>query len=118
GSLFDAVSSIADIRHTATYEAQAAIEFESVMDETVAEGYHFELSENGIDYRNLLRELVRDVRAGVEKPVISARFHNAVADLILRLSLKYRENLKLNKIALSGGCFQNVALLKKACQLL
>jgi hydrogenase maturation protein HypF len=118
GRLFDAVSSIAGIRHTATYEAQAAIEFESVMDETASESYHFELNDSEIDYRELLRQLVRDVRAGVESAVISAKFHNAVAELILRLSLQYRESLKLNKVALSGGCFQNVALLKKACRLL
>jgi [NiFe] hydrogenase maturation protein HypF len=118
GRLFDAVSSLTGIRQTATYEAQAAIEFESVMDETVSESYHFELNENEIDYRELLRELVRDVRAGISKRLISAKFHNAVAELILRLSLKYRKSLKLNKVALSGGCFQNVALLKKACKLL
>lgn len=118
GRLFDANASIADIRHKATYEAQAAIEFEAILDENVAESYQFEIVENEIDYRNLVREVVRDVRANVAKSVISAKFHNAVADLILQLSLKYRGELKLNKIALSGGCFQNVALLKKATKLL
>ncbi|MEK7724917.1 MAG: hypothetical protein AAB336_11240 [Acidobacteriota bacterium] len=118
GRLFDAIASIADIRHKATYEAQAAIEFEAILDENVTESYQFELNENEIDYRNLVREVVCDVRANVHKSIISAKFHNAVADLILRLSLKYRKSLNLNKIALSGGCFQNVALLKRANKLL
>ena len=118
GRLFDAIASIADIRHKATYEAQAAIEFEAILDKNVAESYQFEIIENEIDYRNLVREVVRDVKANVAKSVISAKFHNAVANLILQLSLKYRSELNLNKIALSGGCFQNVALLKKATKLL
>ncbi len=118
GRLFDAIASIADIRHKATYEAQAAIEFEAILDENVSETYHFEFSENEIDYRNLVREVVQDVRANVEKSIISAKFHNAVADLIFQLSLQYRKCLNLNKIALSGGCFQNVALLKKSIKLL
>lgn len=118
GRLFDAIASIADIRHKVTYEAQAAIEFEAILDEDVMEYYKFELSGNEIDYRNLIRKIVKDVRASVPKSTISAKFHNAVADLILQLSLKYRSKLNLNKIALSGGCFQNVALLKRATKLL
>ncbi len=118
GRLFDAVASIANIRQNATYEAQAAIEFEAILDENISESYHFEISENEIDYRNLIREIVKDVRASIAKSTISAKSHNAVADLILRLSLKYRKDTKLNKIALSGGCFQNVALLKRAVKLL
>ncbi len=60
----------------------------------------------------------KDVSAEVPVSVISAKFHNAVAKLILDLSLKMRERFSLNKIALSGGCFQNVALLQKAISLL
>lgn len=118
GRLFDAIASIADIRHKATYEAQAAIEFEAILDKNVTESYQFEINENEIDYRNLVREVVRDVRASVAKSTISAKFHNAAADLILQLSLKYRKSFNLNKIALSGGCFQNVALLKQSTKLL
>lgn len=118
GRLFDAIASIADIRHKATYEAQAAIEFEAILDENTTESYKFDLLENEIDYRNLVREIVQDVRTTLAKSIISAKFHNAVANLILQLSLKYRSELNLNKIALSGGCFQNVALLRKATKLL
>jgi hydrogenase maturation protein HypF len=118
GRLFDAIASIADIRHRATYEAQAAIEFEAILDAEEGDAYHFKLNGNEIDYRNLVCEVVKDVRRNLAKPIISARFHNAVADLILQLSLQYRKSLSLNKIALSGGCFQNVALLKKSVNLL
>lgn len=121
GRLFDAVSSIANVRQKATYEAQAAIEFESLLDETVSDFYKFDLIENEtilIDYRNLIESLVEDVRKNLDVSIISAKFHNAVAELILFLSLKFRSKFNLNKVALSGGCFQNVSLLKKAVNLL
>lgn len=121
GRLFDAVSSIANVRQKATYEAQAAIEFESLIDEKIQDSYKFEFIESEtlqIDYQRLVQDLVGDVRQNLDVAVISAKFHNAVAQLILNLSLRFRNKLNLNKIALSGGCFQNVSLLKKSVILL
>jgi hydrogenase maturation protein HypF len=115
GRLFDAVASLAGVRQTITYEAQGAIEFEALVDETVFAAYEFDLIEGEttqIDCANLISEVAKDVLAEVSIGAISAKFNNAVADLILRLSLYFREREKLNRVALSGGCFQNVALLK------
>ena len=115
GRLFDAVASLAGIRQTITYEAQAAIEFEALLDENVSDAYEFDLSENKtieIDASNLIRAVAADVLSNVSIAKISAKFNNAIADMILRLALIFRERNKLNRVALSGGCFQNVALLK------
>jgi len=116
GRLFDAVASLAGVRQTVTYEAQAAIEFEALLDEKVSDAYEFNIIEGEnrtqIDCANLISEVAKDVLAKVSTGVISAKFSNAVADLILRLALKFRERENLNRVALSGGCFQNVALLK------
>ncbi len=116
GRLFDAVASIANVRQAITFEAQAAIEFEALMNKSEMNFYEFEVVENDkiiINWKNLICELVDDVRKNISIPIISAKFHNAVANLILELSLKMRERFDLNKVALSGGCFQNVALLQK-----
>ncbi len=115
GRLFDAVASLAGVRQTITYEAQGAIEFEALSDETVSDAYEFDLIECEpiqIDCAKLISDVTRDVLSKVLIGVISAKFNNAVADLILRLSLHFRRRDKLNRVALSGGCFQNVALLK------
>ncbi len=115
GRLFDAVASLAGVRQTITYEAQGAIEFEALVDENVSAAYEFDLIEGEttqIDCANLISEVAKDVLAEVSIGAISAKFNNAVADLILRLALKFRERENLNRVALSGGCFQNVALLK------
>ncbi len=115
GRLFDAVASIAGVRQTVSYEAQAAIEFEAVLDDTVTDSYEFDLIENEIveiDCAPLIHAVALDVLNKVPVGVISAKFNNAAANLILRLALLFRERKKINKVALSGGCFQNVALLK------
>ena len=115
GRLFDAVASIAGVRQSVTYEAQAAIEFESALDETISDAYEFDLIVSEpvqIDCAKLISKIAADVLARVPVAEISAKFNNAVADLILRLAVKLRTHENLNKVALSGGCFQNVALLR------
>jgi hydrogenase maturation protein HypF len=49
---------------------------------------------------------------------VSARFHSSVADLIRRVARQVRDERNLDRIALSGGVFQNVTLLRRACELL
>ena len=115
GRLFDAVASLAGVRQMITYEAQAAIEFEAFLDDNVTDSYEFDLIEAEpieIDCSRLFRDAARDVLAGVSTGEISAKFNNAAANLILRLALRFRKRENLNKVALSGGCFQNVALLR------
>jgi hydrogenase maturation factor HypF (carbamoyltransferase family) len=49
--------------------------------------------------------------------VIAAKFHNAVADLIVQLSLQMRQDARPEPgSALSGGVFQNVTVLQTAVQ--
>jgi hydrogenase maturation protein HypF len=115
GRLFDAVASIAGARQTVTYEAQAAIEFEAVLDDNVTDSYEFTVIDGEtieIDAAPLIRWVALDVLDAIPISVISAKFNNATANLIVRLALLFRQREKLNKVALSGGCFQNVALLK------
>jgi hydrogenase maturation protein HypF len=123
GRLFDAVAAIAGLRQAVTYEAQAAIELENLAAEKVADGYRFEIEQAAgcplvFHPAPVVRAVVADVRGGVPLPVISARFHNAVALLIRDLCLLLREREGLERVALSGGVFQNVTLLEEAERLL
>lgn len=64
-----------------------------------------------IDPAPLIRAIVADLQAGVSAPIISARFHNAVAEMIRNVCVHIREQAELNQVCLSGGVFQNVTLL-------
>ena len=121
GRLFDAVSSLAGLRQMVNYEGQAAIELEMAALEGVEERYDWTPlpgEPQVIDVRPALREIVEEVRRGTPVGVISARFHNTVADLIARTCDRLREETGLATVALSGGVFQNLFLLERTCRLL
>jgi hydrogenase maturation protein HypF len=116
GRLFDAVSSLAGVRHIVDYEAQAAIEFEGLCRGvdcgTIA--YAFDIDSDVTpavaDPAPVLRAVIGDLRDGVPAGVIGARFHRAVATLIVDLAAAVQDGTQT--IALSGGVFQNVLLLE------
>lgn len=117
GRLFDAVAALAGVRQTVTYEAQAAIELEALAATNVHEPYNFALLDEApikIAAAPLVRAVAEDVLARVPVAVIAAKFHHAVADLILQLALRLRAQTQLDQVALSGGVFQNVTLLDAA----
>lgn len=116
GRLFDAIASLLGIRQVVTYEGQAAIELEVMAARGVEEQYRFDLHGEEIDPAPVWAGVVQDLRAGIAAAVIAAKFHNAVADLIVQLSLQMRQAHGLNQVALSGGVFQNVTVLNTAVQ--
>ena len=118
GRLFDAVASISGVRQIVTYEAQAAIEFEALASPGYHGGYAFAFENDVFDAAPVIHAVVQDVLSGVETSVISARFHRAVADLILSLSIKLKAQTGLSAVALSGGVFQNVTLLNQTVRML
>jgi hydrogenase maturation protein HypF len=123
GRLFDAVSSLLDIKHETTYEGQAAIELE--MAATGAEGEYPFLIESGaadapfqIDLRPMIEAIVREVIDGVPRGEISARFHLTIAGAIAKACERLRIAHGLSRVCLSGGTFQNLRLLGLAAALL
>lgn len=112
GRLFDAVSSILGIREVANYEAQPAIELEMSVDESVRAVYENALPERGahgsFSVLPLVESVVGDLRSNVPLSRIAAMFHLTLAEIFVRLAKSAREATGLNKVALSGGVFQNV----------
>ncbi len=120
GRLFDALSSLVGLRNAVNYEGQAAIELEAIADPRCREIYEFELAENGriIKAEAVIRSAVEDLLNGVSPEVVSAKFHLGVACLIAEVARRIRDERRLNRVALSGGVFQNVFLLEETCRLL
>jgi hydrogenase maturation protein HypF len=118
GRLFDAVSALVGVRQVVAYEAQAAIEFEGLARhaDVGTKTYAFAVESSqlpaDIDPAPVLGAIVEDLRAGVPAAVIGARFHRALADLIVELA--EAEAAGIHTVALSGGVFQNALLLRSA----
>jgi hydrogenase maturation protein HypF len=115
GRLFDAVASLLGIRQVVTFEGQAAMELESVMGSEVSEAYPFGLSNavpQIIDWAPMISEILIDLRRGISPSIISAKFHNTLADIIVEVA----RQVVTPKIVLTGGCFQNRYLLEQAVQ--
>ncbi|WP_078876719.1 carbamoyltransferase HypF [Streptomyces sp. 150FB] len=135
GRLFDAVASLIGVRHQVDYEAEAAIELEGLARSAAPAGaaesagpegadggaYAFGVrlpDERGdveapvvADPGPVIRAVVADLRAGVVKEVIAARFHACVAALVADLAEIARGRTGLDVVALGGGVFQNAVLL-------
>jgi hydrogenase maturation protein HypF len=121
GRLFDAVASIAGLRHQVTFEGQAAIELEAVAEEGNTAHYAYAFEEGDplrVDFRPAIARIVLDRAAGMPLPAISAMFHNTVAQAIAETCRRLGVETGLTRVCLSGGTFQNQKLLKATVPLL
>jgi hydrogenase maturation protein HypF len=117
GRLFDAVSSILNCTHSATFEGEAAIHLEMTAAEDEEKIYDLKIDRIGsryiIDDLHLFKQIIKDIHNKVDKSKISARFHNTLAEVVAVISQMIRKTHNINNIALSGGVFQNNYLLSK-----
>lgn len=118
GRLFDAVAALSGIGHSVNYEAQAAIEFEAIADPHETGSYPYAVLDAEVDPRPLIRAVAEDVRQKTHPGVISARFHNGTAQMVLQVCQQISRRTGLDQVALSGGVWQNMRLLKKTHRLL
>jgi hydrogenase maturation protein HypF len=115
GRLFDAVASIAGLRQQASFEGQAAMELEFAIQPCVCEAYSFEIkgcSPRVVDWRPMIEEMVEDARRGLAPGVISAKFHNALVEIIVAVARLVGQT----RVVLTGGCFQNRHLTERSVQ--
>lgn len=112
GRLFDAVSSLVGIRHSVTYEAQAAIELEIASEPHLGDcpTYAFPVTAVGVDCAPVIAAIAADVLSGIAVGAIGAGFHHAVAALVGDVARRTRSMHGLQTVALTGGVFQNAVL--------
>jgi hydrogenase maturation protein HypF len=124
GRLFDAVAALAGVRQKVNYEAQAAIELEALVDPSETGAYPFELRDGGstqtylIDPGPIIQAVALDVLSGINVSSIAARFHNAVARIVLDVCRDSQIYSGVDRVVLSGGVWQNHVLLAKTVRLL
>lgn len=116
GRLFDAVAALCRVRDEVSYEGQAAIELEAFA-ATDEDAYPLPIDTSGarleLDARPTIRAIVADLDAGVATPLVSARFHNALARATVAAAVTLSAEHNVSKVVLSGGVFQNRRLLER-----
>ncbi len=122
GRLFDAVASLIGLRHSVSFEGQAAMMLEAVADahpDPAPDPYDFTLTSASpvdVDFRPMIRQMVADIEANQSQPGIAARFHRTMIAVIVEVCRRMRSDLQLHRVCLSGGCFQNARLLAGCLQ--
>lgn len=127
GRLFDTVSALLRIRQKNEYEGECAIALENEAQEALEHGLtgsvlHIPVNrdESGILIadRTALLEQILEQRLSVDRGRIAIGFHSALAEMILEMCRRLREETGLEKVCLSGGVFANMLLLKQTISIL
>jgi hydrogenase maturation protein HypF len=125
GRLFDVAASLAGLRQQVRYEGQAAMDLEFALEGTKPTDDAYELLFRPVhsprtthhtplllDWAPMIEALLSDLKSNVAASLISARFHNALAEAILAIAKRVGQS----RVVLSGGCFQNRYLTERAVQ--
>ncbi len=115
GRFFDCVSSLLNLCHKITYDGQAAIELENILNPSIKGRYEYLIIDKGdmyeIDYINILLGILKDIERKINISVISSKFHNTIGSATVELVCKISKRYKIKQVVLSGGVFQNDYLL-------
>jgi hydrogenase maturation protein HypF len=127
GRLFDAVAAAIGIcRENCSYEGQAAIEMEALIDsynfgiydELIS--YDFNIMESPnlkyIDSQSMWIQLLDDLLQDIPQPIIAAKFHQGLINIIVKLVTSIQNQFGVNQVVLTGGVFQNCILLERLQQ--
>ncbi|MEI7884448.1 MAG: carbamoyltransferase HypF [Clostridia bacterium] len=126
GRLFDAVAAILEIQDYNFYEGQCAINLEKaailalrnkIRPQKIAFTINRVNGRTEIDIKSVLKKVCR-LKEKVNVGSLALGFHYAVADLILEICKIIRVDENINKVALSGGVFQNTVLIERALSIL
>ena len=122
GRLFDAVSAVLGIKSASTFEGEASMALQFAAERAEAQGISLAPYEGrlmNIDEEQfelctdtLLMELAARSLADQDTDQLAYFFHKALADMIVIACCYQRTRCEVNVVALSGGVFQNLLLLR------
>ena len=122
GRLFDAVSAVLGIKSASTFEGEASMALQFAAERAEAQGISLAPYEGrlmNIDEEQfelctdtLLMELAARCLADQDTDQLAYFFHKALADMIVIACCYQRTRCEVNVVALSGGVFQNLLLLR------
>ena len=118
GRIFDAVASLIGLADKVSYEGEAAMLLEDLARRYCNHhGFQFDedyinekvMQENSLQIKtsHLFGHIIYDLNRGNSREFVAAKFHFSMVKIIRLISAQ----LNINKIAFSGGVFQNTLLL-------
>lgn len=120
GRLFDAVSALTGTCYINTFEGESAAALESILDDRESPmplPYPYEIRSGSpcvIDFSKMILCIVEDMKNKEDRGGISLRFHNTLVEVIRDIANIVRKQVDINKVALSGGVFQNKYIIENA----
>lgn len=117
GRIFEAIASILGLGQRSSFEGQAAMALEFLIGNRKTDDHYSFTLENEqnisrINLKSMIQAIVKDVELGIEQSLISAKFHQTLVEIILKVAQKNQHK----NIVLAGGCFQNKYLLERTIQ--
>jgi hydrogenase maturation protein HypF len=112
GRLLDAAASLSGVATHNGFEGQAPMRFEAAISTVDSGAYPAPIQDEELDWRPAITALVEDVRRRADAGEIARRFHNTLVDWIVSVA----REAGLERVVLSGGCFQNSYLSEKAVE--
>lgn len=113
GRVFDAVAALINVCVESSFQAEAPMRLENMIDESCTDLYDFTIFENQISLDEMFVQIVNDINKKVTKEIISSKFHNTIIELSIEGVKHINKLTSINNIALSGGSFQNKYLCNK-----
>ena len=118
GRLFDAAAALIGLTERVRHEAEGPMKLEAICDSGTNAFYEFgsgpEKVAYSIDTGPIFTGMARDLKKNAKKSLISGKFHNSMAKIVIDTVKKLSRESGIKRAALSGGVFQNAVLKKKA----
>jgi hydrogenase maturation protein HypF len=119
GRLFDAVSALTGTSPLENdFEAEAAMRLEAAASSRVQASYPFVITKENrlfrISFTKTIKNILADLNDGLPPRLISSKFHNTLARVIVVIAQMARKESGIDTVVLCGGVFCNKRLLSRA----
>lgn len=117
GRFFDGVAALLGERRNVTFEGQAAAELEGMARKGTQELLPFTITKEKVlrlDLTPAIRTLVEIKLSGSFLGALIFALHRTVTRAFTDMAIEIRKRTGLNRVCLSGGCFQNRILMESA----